>query len=135
MLFLIYLIPHTSYHTPKTMTLSLWMYSHLALAVAASLFLLVASVTGVILAVEPIAHQTKGFALENLDEVSLATAIDGVKENYDEVFSLEVESSGFVKASILTEDFETQDIYINPKTGEKLGEVAKRPEIFSFATN
>ncbi|MBT0606711.1 PepSY domain-containing protein [Aequorivita echinoideorum] len=117
------------------MTLSLWRYSHLALAVVSSLFLLVASVTAVILAVEPIAHQTKGFAVENLDEVSLAESITGLKKNYDEVFSLEVELSGFVKASVLTEDFETKDIYINPKTGEKLGEVAKRPEIYSFATN
>ena len=117
------------------MTLSIWRYSHLTLAVASALFLLVASVTGVILTMEPIAHQAKGFAVENLDEVSLAEAVEGLKENYDEVFSLEVESSGFVKASVLTEDFETLDIYINPKTGEKLGEVAKRPEIFSFATN
>lgn len=117
------------------MTISIWRYSHLVLAVASSLFLLVASVTGVILAVEPISHQAQGYAVANLDEVSLATAINGLKENYDEVFSLEVESSEFVKASVLTEDFETQDIYINPKTGEKLADVAKRPEIYSFATN
>ncbi len=117
------------------MTISIWRYSHLVLAVASSLFLLIASVTGVILAVEPIAHQTKRFSVENLDEISLATAIEELKENYDEVFSLEVESSGFVKASVLTEDFETKNVYINPKTGEKLGEVAKRPEIYSFATN
>ncbi|MDN3725089.1 PepSY domain-containing protein [Aequorivita sp. SDUM287046] len=117
------------------MTLSIWRYSHLVLAIASSIFLLVASVTGVILAVEPISHQAKGFAVENLDEVTLATAIEGLRKNYDEVFSLQVESSGFVKASVLTEDWETKDIYINPKTGEKIGEVAKRPEIYSFATN
>lgn len=117
------------------MTISIWRYSHLILALASSLFLLVASVTGVILAFEPISHQTKGYAVANLEEVSLATAITGLKENYDEVFSLEVESSGYVKASVLTEDLETRDLYINPKTGEKLGEVAKRSEIYSFATN
>ncbi len=117
------------------MTISIWRYSHLVLAIASSLFLLVASVTGVILAVEPIAHQAKGYSVGNLDEISFATVIDGLKQNYDEVFSLEVESSDFVKASVLTEDFETQDIYINPITGEKIGEVAKRSEIYSFATN
>ncbi|HET8804654.1 MAG TPA: PepSY domain-containing protein [Aequorivita sp.] len=117
------------------MTISLWRYSHLILALTSSLFLLVASVTGVILAFEPISHQTKGYAVTNLEEVSLATAIGGLKENYVEIFSLEVESSGFVKASVLTEDFETQNIYVNPKTGEELGEVIKRPEIYTFATN
>lgn len=117
------------------MTLSIWRYSHLILAAVSSLFLLMASVTGIILAVEPISHQTKGYAVENLDSISLATAIDGLKKNYDEVFSMEVEASGFVKASVLTEDFETLDIYIDPKTGDQLGEVENRPAIFSFATN
>lgn len=117
------------------MTISIWRYSHLVLAAISSIFLLMASITGVILAVEPISHQTKAYASQELDEISLAIAISGLKENYDEVFSLEVESSGFVKASVLTEDFETLDIYIDPKTGEQLGEVAKRPGIFSFATN
>src|SRR5690554_5904107 len=117
------------------MSISIWRYCHLVLTVASSLFLLVASVTGVILAVEPIAHQAKGFAVQNLNEVSLAETLQAVRENYEEVISVEVESSGFVKSSVLTEDFETLDIYINPKTGEQLGEVAKRPAIYSFATN
>lgn len=117
------------------MTISLWRYSHLALAVVSSLFLILVSITGVILAVEPITHQSKGYSVADLDEVSLATAIQKMKQNYEEVFSLEVEPSGFVIASVLTESFETEDIYIRPKTGEKLGTVAKRPEIYSFATN
>lgn len=117
------------------MTISIWRYSHFALAFVSSLFLLVASVTGVILAVEPISHATKGYAVADLDKISLATAITGLKENYTEIFSLEVETSGFVKASVLTEDFETANVYINPKTGKKLGKVAERPEIYNFATN
>lgn len=117
------------------MTISIWRYSHLVLAAVSSLFLLMASITGVILAVEPITHQAEAYAVQDLDEVSLATAINRLKDNYDEVFSLEVESSGFVKASVLTEDFETLDVYINPKTGEQLGEVGTRPAIYSFATN
>lgn len=73
--------------------------------------------------VEPISHQAKGYAVENLEEVSLATTIDALKNTYDEVLGLEVESSGFVKASILTMDMETLDVYVNPVTGEQLGEV------------
>lgn len=117
------------------MTLSIWRYCHLILAIACSLFLLTASVTGVILAVEPISHQAKGYAVQDLDKVSLATAITGLRENYDEVFSMEVEPSGFVKASVLTTDFETKTLYIDPKTGKELGEVPPRPSIYSFATN
>lgn len=117
------------------MTISIWRFSHLALAIASSVFLLVASVTGVILAVEPIAHQTKGYAVQDLDHVSLATSVEALKTNYEEVFSLEVEPSGFVKAAVLTDELETMDLYIDAKTGEKLGVVEKRPQIFSFATN
>lgn len=117
------------------MTLSLWRYSHLLLAVISSLFLLMASVTGIILAIEPITHQSKGYAPHNLNEISLSETIEAVKAEYEEVFSLEVESSGFVKASVLNEDFDVLDIYINPKTGEQLGAVTKRPEIYNFATN
>lgn len=117
------------------MTISIWRYSHLLLAIASSLFLVIASVTGVILAVEPIEHQAKGYAVEDLDQVSLGAAVVAVQDNYDEVFSIEVEPSGFVKASVLTTDLETLDVYINPRTGEELGIVQDRPAIYSFATN
>lgn len=117
------------------MTLSVWRYSHFLLALASSLFLLIACMTGCILAIEPIQHQAKGYAVQDLDTVSLATAIDALKTNYDEVFSLEVESSGFVKASVLTTEMETLDIYVDAKTGESLGKVEERPFIYSFATN
>lgn len=117
------------------MTLSIWRYSHLILAVASSLFLLIAPITGCILAVEPISHQAKGYAVQDLDQVSLTTTIDALKSSYDEVFSLEVESSGYVKASVLTSEIETLDIYVDPKTGAQLGVVKERPFIYSFATN
>jgi len=117
------------------MTISIWRYSHLVLALASSLFLLIASVTGCILAIEPIQHQAKAYAVQDLDEVSLATAITGLKSNYDEVFSMQIESSGFVKASVLTAQMETLDVYIDAQTGKQLGEVQERPAIYSFATN
>jgi len=117
------------------MTISIWRYSHLALALVSSFFLIVASVTGVILAFEPITHQTKGFAVQNLDAVSLATTITALKSNYDEVLELEVESSGFVKASVLTMEMEMLDVFVDPITGELLGEVQERPHIYTFATN
>lgn len=117
------------------MTISVWRYSHLALALVSSLFLIIAAVTGVILAVEPISHQARGYATHDLEEVSLATTIDALHGAYDEVLALEVESSGFVKASVLTMEMETLDVYVDPTTGEQLGEVEERPYIYTFATN
>ena len=105
------------------------------LAIVSSLFLLIASVTGVILAMEPITHQAKNYAVTDLSTISVGTTLTALQKKYDEVFELEVEPSGFVKASVLTSDFETKDIYIDPITSEALGEVPERPFIYSFSTN
>ena len=117
------------------MTLSLWRYSHLALAVATSAFLLIASVTGVILALEPMTHQARGYAVANLDEVPLSTTLEALSATYEEVFTLEVEPSGFVRAGVLTADLESLEVYVDPRTGETLGPVPERPALYSFSTN
>ncbi len=117
------------------MTLSIWRYNHFILAISTSLFLLIASVTGCILALEPITHQSKGFNTENLKNLTLASTIQVLEQSFDEVFTLEVESPGFVKVEVLTEDFETKKYYVNPRNAEVLSEVPARPAIYKFATN
>lgn len=117
------------------MTISIWRFSHFALALVSSLFLIIASVTGVILAIEPLSHQAKGYAVRDNSKVSLATTLDALKQNYDEVLSLEVEAAGFVKASVLTSELAMADVYIDPVTGKTLGKVQERPKVYSFATN
>jgi sulfite reductase (NADPH) flavoprotein alpha-component len=47
------------------MTISIWRYSHFLLAAVSSLFLIIASVTGIILAIEPIAHKAKGYGIKS----------------------------------------------------------------------
>lgn len=117
------------------MTISIWRYSHFVLAFAASLFLIVASITGAILAIEPISQQLKAYNTSDLDQVSLSTASSALASRYDEVFSIEVEKTGFLKASVLTQDMESLDIYVDATTGEPLGKVQERHYIFDFATN
>jgi sulfite reductase (NADPH) flavoprotein alpha-component len=117
------------------MTISIWRYSHFILAFAASLFLIVASITGAILAIEPISQQVKAYATNNLDQISLSTTTSALSSRYDEVFSIEVEKTGFIKASVLTQDMESLDVYVDATTGESLGTVQERHYIFDFATN
>ncbi len=117
------------------MTLSIWRYSHFVLAALSSLFLMIASTTGVILAVEPIQHELKGYQTRPLESVSLATVISAVQQQYDQVFALEIDPAGFVTASVLTEDFETIDMYIDPLDGTAIAPVEERAAIYSFATN
>ncbi len=113
----------------------LWRYSHFLLAVSSSVFLLLASVTGIILAVEPISNVAKTHSIGNLDRIGLGETIVGLQENYDEILELEIRPSNFVIASVFTRDGESKTVYINPSEFKELGEVEKRSEFFTTVTN
>jgi len=54
------------------MTMTLWRYAHLALALFSFVFLLVASVTGVILAIDAVNERLSSHPVENFNEITLA---------------------------------------------------------------
>lgn len=117
------------------MTLSIWRYSHLTLAISSSLFILLAAVTGIILAFEPINSQLTPFAMDNHDkQLSVATTISNLKREYDEVITLEIDHHHFVLADVITKDGQSQYAYIDPETGKKIGDKIEKSSIFKFAT-
>ena len=117
------------------MTISIWRYSHLVLAVMSSLFILIASVTGAILAFEPITNQLQPYAVSGANDRSLAETLNVLQQEYDEIFTLEVDKNDFVSASVITKEGDSETFYINPITGEKLGDIIKKAPIYEFATN
>ncbi|WP_405378358.1 PepSY domain-containing protein [Nonlabens sp. Asnod3-A02] len=117
------------------MTLSLWRYSHLLLALFSSLFLIVASVTGVVLALEPISNATQNYHVVDLEDVSLARTLTQLKKNNEEVLSIKVTADSYVIASVITLDGTSQDVYIHPETGTSLGLVIERAPIYRWTTN
>ncbi len=117
------------------MTLSIWRYSHLVLSIAAAFFLVIASVTGIILAFEPISNSLKPYAISNLDKIALEHTVVVLQDNYNEVLALEVLASNYVAASIITKKGENKHIYINPITGEYIADVKKRSPLFNWTTN
>lgn len=106
----------------------------MALAISSAVFLLLASITGIILAFEPISEASKDYSIKDLQKVSLAESIYNLQDEYPEVLDIEVTASNFVIASIINSDGDGQRIYIDPRTGENLGEVEERSYIYSFAT-
>lgn len=117
------------------MTISIWRYSHLLLALSTGLFLILASITGIILAFEPIQGALKPYNTVALSEVTLAETIGTLQAEYEEVLSIEVDANDFVLADVLTNDGEGKRLYIHPKTGESLGEPSPQHPIFQFTTN
>ncbi|MEM9679287.1 MAG: PepSY domain-containing protein [Bacteroidota bacterium] len=117
------------------MTISIWRFSHLILAVSSAIFIFIATATGIVLAFEPISNQLKPYAIKNADALSLAETIGTLQSKYEEVVTLEVDKNDFVKASVITKEGESDTFYINPATGEKIGDPIKKAPVFEFATN
>lgn len=117
------------------MTISIWRYSHFALAISSSIFILLATVTGIVLAFEPISNQLKPYAITNADDIKLSEVITVLQDEYDEIVSVEVDNNNFVKASVFTFEGDNETFYLDPNTGKKLGELEKKAPIFEFATN
>ncbi|MGY5353770.1 PepSY domain-containing protein [Wenyingzhuangia sp. IMCC45467] len=116
------------------MITSIWRYSHLSLAVSSFLFIVIAAVTGVILAFEPISQEAFAFnKTVDISKVSVSETIQQLKNNYDEVYSVTVNKSNLVSTSVLTLDGEMEEFYINPITAKKIGNLQEESTVFNFA--
>ncbi|MEC3906162.1 PepSY domain-containing protein [Tamlana sp. 2201CG12-4] len=117
------------------MTVSIWRYSHLLLAISSSVFILLATLTGLVLAFEPISNQLKPYAVEDAGTLSLSKTIEHLKAEYDEVISIEIDKNDFVIASVVTKKGKNETFYINPFTAKKIGDIIEKAPVFKFATN
>jgi len=117
------------------MTLSFWRYAHLALALFSSLFLLLASVTGIILAVDAVQEKTLPYKVENFNEITLGETLPILKKTYPEITELSVDYNQFVTLQAIDADGNDVKAYIDPKTGKALGTPAKKSEFINWITS
>ena len=115
------------------MTISIWRYSHLTLAISSCLFIVLATVTGIILAIEPINEQlsSKTVATQN---TSIAHTLAKLQQEYAEVVAITINEHQQVKADVITKDGNSATFFINPNTGKKISEPSKRKTIYKFTT-
>lgn len=116
------------------MTLSFWRYAHLALALFSSLFLILASATGIILAVDAMQEKTLPYRVENFDQITLGETLTTLKKNYSEITELSVDHNQFVTLQAIDEDGNDVNAYIDPGTGKKLGTPVKKSEFIQWVT-
>lgn len=117
------------------MTLSFWRYTHLALALFSSLFLLLASVTGIILAVDAAQEKTLPYKTENFDTLTLEQTLPVLKKKYAEITELSVDYNQFVTLQAIDEDGNDINAYIDARTGKTLGTPAKKSEFINWVTS
>ncbi len=116
------------------MLISIWRYSHLTLAISSFVFILIASITGIILAFEPISEKTHSYGF-NLDNITISKTIEVLEKEHNEIISIEKDHNDFIIASVITKDGEENTFYINPNNGKKAGNILKKKPLFQFATN
>lgn len=114
------------------MTVSIWRYAHLVLAILASLVLVLASITGIVLAIDTASEQTKPYGVENFDQITLNQFLPKLRKIYPEISTISVDHNKFV--SIEAFDDESNEIkgYINPNTGEILGKLIEKNEFVNW---
>lgn len=117
------------------MTISFWRYSHLALAVSSFLFIALASITGVILAFEPIGQQVKPYRASNFNELTLAQVVPLVQQHYPDITLLSVDDNNFVVVNASDSTGEQVTAYIDPNSGKSLGLQEKQSAFFQWVTN
>lgn len=117
------------------MIISVWRYSHSALAVSSFLLLTLASLTGIILAFEPVTEQAKGYKAEGFDTITLAQCIPVLKDRLHGLQEIGVDEYDFVTAKFSGEDGSDKTAYIHPLTGEILGVPTGQRPLFEWATN
>ena len=116
------------------MTLSIWRYAHLSLAVLASAFLIVLSVTGVILAYDAVDEKMPAYKVDNFEQINLAQVLPTLRENYFEVIEIKVDHNDFVMLDAMDEDGKAFQAYIDPLTGKKIGDVKPKSEFIQWIT-
>ncbi|PWH86723.1 PepSY domain-containing protein [Brumimicrobium oceani] len=113
-----------------------WRTSHLLLAVFSSVFLLIASISGIILSTAPVAeHFSSPSDKLATDTTRLSDIVPQLKEDYIEVFSLSVDQEKAVQVDVIGFD-ENPDgaFYIHPSTGEKLADLPPKNEVYTWVT-
>jgi len=116
------------------MIISVWRYSHLALAVSSFLLLTVASVTGVFLAFEPVLQKSNSYKAEGFDTLTLAQVVPVLKEKFPDIQEFEVDDNDFVIVKYSDEEGGDRQAYVSLLTGEVLGVPKPQSSFFQWMT-
>lgn len=104
------------------MTIHVWRYAHLVLALVSCTILFVASLTGVILAIDAVNERSLPYCSDNFSEMTLAQSVPALKKVYPEIFEISIDHNQFVTLEGF--DAEGNDVksFVDPASGKILGQ-------------
>lgn len=116
------------------MTLSIWRYAHLTLALISSIFLVMASVTGAILSINAIQERAV-INNTNHNNVTIAETIKTIQKNYSEISIISIDDNQQVTVEGFDNDDNQTKAIIDPKTGKTIGKPQKKSEFINWVTS
>lgn len=116
------------------MVTSVWRYAHLTLAIISFSFIMMASITGVILSFEPISDKTKPYKANNFEEITLLNSIESLKQKYPELMKLSIDTHQFVTIEGFDEDGNDFKYIVHPLTGKILGKPIEKSAFMQWVT-
>jgi len=116
------------------MTISIWRYSHLALAVSSFLLLTLASVTGILLSFQPVSEKIQPYRADNFNELKLAQTLPLLRKQYPGISELAMDANQFVQIKGSDDDGKKLLAYVDPGTGNILGTPPQKSEFFEWVT-
>ena len=112
------------------MIAGLWRNIHFLLAITASIFLIIAALSGAILGLEAAWDTTRPQAI-SLSKISLGEAKYKIEAQFEEVYEIELNSKGFLLVQGSAKN-SYGSFYVDPKDGRILGKVKKPSPFFQF---
>lgn len=116
------------------MTISIWRYSHLALAVSSFLLLTLASVTGILLSFQPISEKIQPYRAAGFNDLKLAQTLPLLRKQYPGISELAIDANQFVQIKGSDDDGKKLLAYVDPGTGKILGTPRPESEFFEWVT-
>lgn len=117
------------------MVSSVFRISHLILALIASIFLLIAAVTGVILATDVVAEKTiYPYKVQNFNDITLAQSLSGLREIYPEITEISIDKNQFVILAGFDQDGNSVKAIVDPNNGNILGKPFQKSEFINQVT-
>lgn len=117
------------------MTISIWRFAHLALAVFSSLFLTMASLTGAVLAYDAVQEKIPSYNPHDLNTITAAAVIPVLKNKYSEITQISIDHNDFVTLQAIDNSGEDINAYIDVKTGEIIGMPQKKSSFIQWITS
>lgn len=117
------------------MTISVWRYSHLALAVSSFLLLTLAAVTGVILAFQPVGEKLQPYKAKHFEQLNLAQTLPLLRKTYPGITELAVDANDFIAIKGSYDGGKKLLAYVDPQTGKILGYPQPKNEFFQWVTD